>query len=1271
MTRKITCQNIKDLVSSNPESARDLPSEFEEHVNQCIACQAEVRASKRLETMLQTAGSTFKPSFTMDQLAQRAINAPLRHRSKAVWLRPVIGFAVAASIAAVVIALWPGKKPSGPSKSDKNLVKQDVMVLKVAALTKFKGKVRTQMDVLEVKTLKTAKGEKMLATLSDSTKLWVNEGSHVEFTNKNRTITVPSGEILLDVVKQKGLKPFVVDTPSGRVNVTGTRLSVASRKNYAIVDVLRGHIIVESGKTKAPVTAGGEAVLRKDLPPMIHASSNPGYAAEWANESADRYTGVSGFGTLKARKPGEKKDSELALRMVDHKVKVMIQGRIVRTEIEEEFQNDLPATMEGIYNFPLPNDAKIAALDLVVDGKWEHGAIVEKSRGDKIWAGVIRNAAPKKKKQEIVEYVWVPGPWHDPALLNWKKGNQFELKIFPIPGKGSRRVRIAYTQVLSEIPGGHRYVLPMVGSESKKPVTERFRFEAMIGNAPVDEIRVSPLEMDRKATGKTAVLSYDGKDFMPTADLVIDIPAAKPHQEITAWSFRNSMKAQDDAYGLLALKPVLADYSVPEKLEITFFVDSSYSVQKARLNRSAEIINKIVAELGSENKVALYHCNASCFELSNAVNASGGSAKEFEKHIKALRPLGSTSIDAVLEKMKTLAQRKSAMNQRFIYIGDGIPSIGETQVSLLAEKARAIGKNARLTTVSLGGENDELILKNIASAGNGLHIPLTAGSSMNGLAFRILSRQFGKALHNVKIKLPEGSKALSGADFKVLWPGEEQLIAFRFSGEKLEGDVEISGDFSGMEWKRTYKINMKGATEKGNAFIPRVWAEKRIAELQKNDDDSARKEIVDISTSHHVLSRYTSLLVLESPAMAKAFGVKDTRPAVEWSGHEESSSDESTTLLDKSTPPPASKMGGMAMGKKSRRMVDDEDDGIGSGMSVMTKDMVMDEKAPSAPAKSESMRRAPRNMRFFGRRRMIRMKKQWYRTAAIYRKIDSAASDWSDIQAKRAALNLKPESRDRMISLIRSLIRGGDIKEAEKLTEKWLEKDAMDAQALVTLSDIHVLKGDVHKAKEFLASAIDVDPSSTAAHTRMFNIYKTSGEFGLMCAHALTRALLAPKNVDYQIFAVRCNQNKDRHLAKLSEKDKRLALSEIIKPERTQSMWGQLRLEMQLDGDHNADIVVVTPDGNVVSWLGGASRVSADSVNGSREERLSLSLDRNSKYRLWVVPSKNRISRSSVDGKLRINSYGSRRTLKFTIGDAPVKIADVIISSKFRLVPAP
>ena len=43
---------------------------------------------------------------------------------------------------------------------------------------------------------------------------------------------------------------------------------------------------------------------------------------------------------------------------------------------------------------------------------------------------------------------------------------------------------------------------------------------------------------------------------------------------------------------------------------------------------------------------------------------------------------------------------------------------------------------------------------------------------------------------------------------------------------------------------------------------------------------------VALSKAHHVLSRQTSLLVLESPAMARAFDVHASRPEIDWSGEE-------------------------------------------------------------------------------------------------------------------------------------------------------------------------------------------------------------------------------------------------------------------------------------------------------------------------------------------------------------------------------------------------
>ena len=87
--------------------------------------------------------------------------------------------------------------------------------------------------------------------------------------------------------------------------------------------------------------------------------------------------------------------------------------------------------LEGIYRFPLPGDGSVSGLALLVGNRWMEGEIVEKTRGRAIFKAIVDATIPR-----------------DPALLEWERGNQFKLRIFPIPGRGERRVRLAYTQVL-------------------------------------------------------------------------------------------------------------------------------------------------------------------------------------------------------------------------------------------------------------------------------------------------------------------------------------------------------------------------------------------------------------------------------------------------------------------------------------------------------------------------------------------------------------------------------------------------------------------------------------------------------------------------------------------------------------------------------------------------------------------------------------------------------------------------------------------------------
>ncbi|MBU1239694.1 VWA domain-containing protein, partial [Myxococcota bacterium] len=926
------------------------------------------------------------------------------------------------------------------------------------------------------------------------------------------------------------------------------------------------------------------------------------------------------------------------------------QGRIVRTEVEEEFHNDTATTMEGIYSFPLPADAKIAGLDLVVDGKWEHGAMVERSRGDKIWAGVIRNATPRKKHKSNIEYIWVPGPWRDPALLNWKQGSDFELKIFPIPAKGSRRVRIAYTQVLKPIPGGRRYVLPLAQSADGKAATERFRFEASVGGFDsADDLRVTPYEMKSETIGKSVVLKMDVPDFAPKGDIVVDVPSKKPDQELFAYAYRKP--GDDKGYAMIALKPRLPFLVETQGLDLLLVVDTSYSIQKTRLERAARLVELMSTELGNKSRVAVMTCASTCkVQGTPFIHPDKSTAKTLRDTILAQRSLGSTRLSHMMEQAAAVLKKHgiTGKNARIIYMGDGVPTVGELDAVRLATKAGDVLRGVRLTTVGLGGTVDEVTMRAMARACGGAFVNPVPGTSLRNVAYRILQRQWGHPLRNTSLTLPEGAVQVAPGKLGDVWPGEERLVAFRLDKNKVAGEVILKGKLETGDFTRTYKVTLRPELSAGNAFLPRMWAERRIDSLSGSKGEKAREEIVKISRKHHVLSRYTSLIVLESAAMAKAFGVEDTRPSVEWSG--EAATEESA--------------------------VESPMDSLAGGSGGFTKDFrSAPRKASRRPSSMGALSSKPRSFmddemprrERFRRRRpgsFVAMRKVWYRVATVVRYPGPQAEDWSGLKRAELKRSENAQSRERNRDLVRALIKMGELDKAEKIANHWLSKDRLDAGALVELSSIAALRGDTELGTLYLDSALDVDPRNKAAHTRMFQVYRAAGNFSMMCDHAIARSILDGTNMDFAVEATRCDHDKARHFGKLSKHLQKRAENLVLKATNQGNMWERLMLDASWETNTDLDLVVISPSGRVISWLGGAKRTKTKGVKSTSAEKLSVSLEENGKYTILAVAQKGHTGR--VKGTLKISSYNAFKAYPFDFTGQSVRVAEVSIRSKFR-----
>ena len=121
-----------------------------------------------------------------------------------------------------------------------------------------------------------------------------------------------------------------------------------------------------------------------------------------------------------------------------HKVNVEIRDQIARTTIEESFVNHTPSQLEGVFYFPLPQDASISGFGMWIGNDLIEADVVEKQRAREIYETILREK-------------------RDPGLLEWTSGNLFKARVFPIEAHSEKRIKIVYTQVLPLRANRYRY----------------------------------------------------------------------------------------------------------------------------------------------------------------------------------------------------------------------------------------------------------------------------------------------------------------------------------------------------------------------------------------------------------------------------------------------------------------------------------------------------------------------------------------------------------------------------------------------------------------------------------------------------------------------------------------------------------------------------------------------------------------------------------------------------------------------------------------------
>jgi hypothetical protein len=183
------------------------------------------------------------------------------------------------------------------------------------------------------------------------------------------------------------------------------------------------------GPDKQSLKIDGRQFVRIEKEKLVRVEKEPLWLKGFKGTAADET-----LGSLIATVDGR----NVPLTVGYHHVTVDIRDQIARTVIEESFVNRTDAVLEGVFHFPLPQDASISGFGMWIGDKLVEADVVEKQRAREIYETILREK-------------------RDPGLLEWAGGNIFKARVYPIPAHSEKRIRISYTQVLPLKGNRYRY----------------------------------------------------------------------------------------------------------------------------------------------------------------------------------------------------------------------------------------------------------------------------------------------------------------------------------------------------------------------------------------------------------------------------------------------------------------------------------------------------------------------------------------------------------------------------------------------------------------------------------------------------------------------------------------------------------------------------------------------------------------------------------------------------------------------------------------------
>jgi hypothetical protein len=592
----------------------------------------------------------------------------------------------------------------------------------------------------------------------------------------------------------------------------GSRVRLGQDAQGVHVAVLEGRARVRRGGAEMPMFVGN-AMIDGDF--IIDRSGATPTAARpalaaWSLGLEGADTGA-GVGRMDMQNDAGKTE---ALELKKVAVHVHTQGDFAITEVEHVFHNPVDGRpREGTFRFPVPDGAMLIGMAMEIDGKLVEGEIVEREKARQVY-------------DKIVDEM------QDPALLEWEEGNWFKLRVFPLTANGDKRLVIRYASPLVRGAGGWEYDYDLAIADHS-------------GGGPAKPIGELTLDIDGKQVASERGVS-GGLDLTVPIDKV---PTVMREQR------------KDATYTAVRIAPdasmMSASPKVARKVAIVF--DTSRSSLEGRALQD-QLLAQTLGELGKDDKFVVLASDvsitASTPDFASTTPADVAAATGF---LGKIEPDGASDLAAALKATAALHPTD------VIYIGDGIPTWGERKPAALSGLADSI--HAPISAALIGKGATTSLWGELAGRTGGRAMIVKKPEDAARFA---LANGHGSELPRLTAArvIVAGDASVFPQEAQTIYAGDEMVALIKTKPGAAPGKITLQGMANGRPVSR--EIALQGAVDE--LGVAQRWGADQIAALEASDAE--RDTIVAASRDFGVLSRYTSLLVLENDEAYKKYQIE-------------------------------------------------------------------------------------------------------------------------------------------------------------------------------------------------------------------------------------------------------------------------------------------------------------------------------------------------------------------------------------------------------------